>query len=53
MSNITEKRKQELLLSIRKQVAASKERNFGSKKLELTEERLKKLEPELRKQFGF
>lgn len=53
MSNITDKRRQEVMLSIKKQVAEAKDKDFGLRTLEITRERLNEIEPELRKQFGF
>ncbi|KFZ25885.1 MAG: hypothetical protein KQ78_01841 [Candidatus Izimaplasma bacterium HR2] len=53
MSNMSDKRREEVLLNIKKQVAIAKEKDFGLNNLEITEERLNKIEPELRKQFGF
>jgi len=53
MNNMTDRRNREVLLSIKKQVATAKERGFGSVRLEITEERINKIAPDLRKQFGF
>ena len=49
-----QKREKELLISIKKQVAESKQRKFGKdNKIELTEDKILKIEDALRKQFGF